>query len=514
MKRFIFELLLLIVTDAVLAVETLNPRIEAGTRDASIYSVDVDIDETVVYIDYSPFFKRNSSPYYPYYGNSVNSLWISINRSIVLTYVDPVTKNTVKLHATELEAEYELAFDKKYYFKDFLSEDGKYYPYIFVYFPPIPAGVDKISIYEDERKSNNSVWWENIHINPLTIGKTSLLTSSIDSIQSLIFKTANKHAGIYEKVGDEGVAYTLAYLKKDNMDYLVFIDSDDKNSIWEIGEVKAELRPTVSPNSFKATWYNRDKSKNTKCTITFDEGLMKILLNENVDTYIKMATNSNDGMPENPDRTLWSGTGFALNNGYIVTNYHVIDQAQNIAIYQFNEDGTKQRYVAIVAATDKTNDIAILKINDTNFKGFGKIPYSIKTGSCEVGESVWALGYPMTNIMGDEIKFTDGKISARSGIDGEKSVYQISVPIQPGNSGGPLFDTNGNVVGITSSGLNRDLKTENVNYAIKISYLRLLIEDTLPPTVISQGTSLQGLTLTSQIKLAKKYVLYIECSSK
>ena len=116
--------------------------------------------------------------------------------------------------------------------------------------------------------------------------------------------------------------------------------------------------------------------------------------------------------------------------------------------------------------------------------------------------------------MGDEIKFTDGKISARSGIDGEKSVYQISVPIQPGNSGGPLFDTNGNVVGITSSGLNRDLKTENVNYAIKISYLRLLIEDTLPPTVISQGTSLQGLTLTSQIKLAKKYVLYIECSSK
>lgn len=75
-----------------------------------------------------------------------------------------------------------------------------------------------------------------------------------------------------------------------------------------------------------------------------------------------------------------------------------------------------------------------------------------------------------------------------------------------------LFDTKGNIVGITSSGLNRDLKTENVNYAIKISCLRLLIEDSLPASTIPQGTALQGQSLTTQIKLAKKYVFYIECS--
>ena len=62
----------------------------------------------------------------------------------------------------------------------------------------------------------------------------------------------------------------------------------------------------------------------------------------------------------------------------------------------------------------------------------------------------------MASIMGKEVKFTYGKISSKSGIQGDVRVYQISVPIQPGNSGGPLFDMDGNVVGITSSGLNRE----------------------------------------------------------
>lgn len=208
----------------------------------------------------------------------------------------------------------------------------------------------------------------------------------------------------------------------------------------------------------------------------------------------------------------WSGTGFALNNGYVVTNFHVVDGAKIIAIRQVREDGVKQSYNASVVATDKTNDIAILKINDASFKGFGGIPYKIKSTTSEVGESVWALGYPMTDIMGDEVKFTDGKISAKSGVDGMTNVYQISVPIQPGNSGGPLFDMNGNIVGITSSGLNRDLQTENVNYAVKISYLKLLVDDTLTASILPQGTALQGQSLTTQIKLAKRFVFFIECT--
>lgn len=254
-----------------------------------------------------------------------------------------------------------------------------------------------------------------------------------------------------------------------------------------------------------------NKTLNSDFYITIDNsGFITTNVTNGEELFLKLYPTAQSQKPRQLEK--WSGSGFALNNGYIVTNYHVADGANSILVYQAKDDGTRNAYKATLVASDKTNDIAILKINDTNFKGFGTIPYKIKTGVCEVGESVWALGFPMTDIMGDEIKFTDGKISARSGVDGMTSVYQISVPIQHGNSGGPLFDTKGNIVGITSSGLNRDLKTENVNYAIKISCLRLLIEDSLPASTIPQGTALQGQSLTTQIKLAKKYVFYIECS--
>ena len=207
----------------------------------------------------------------------------------------------------------------------------------------------------------------------------------------------------------------------------------------------------------------------------------------------------------------WSGTGFALNQGYIVTNYHVVEGANTIKVKGIKGDFNTE-YNAKVITTDKVNDITIIKIEDERFTSFGTIPYKIKKSMSEVGESVWALGYPMTTVMGEEIKFTDGKISSRTGVQGDLSMYQISVPIQPGNSGGPLFDNYGNIVGITSAGLNREeFNSENVNYAIKTSYLYNLLESTLTTSILPQGTAMQGLPLTQKIKEAKNYVFMILC---
>lgn len=210
----------------------------------------------------------------------------------------------------------------------------------------------------------------------------------------------------------------------------------------------------------------------------------------------------------------WSGTGFALNQGYIVTNYHVVEGANTIKVKGIKGDFNAE-YNAKVITTDKVNDIAIIKIEDERFTSFGTIPYKIKKSMSEVGESVWALGYPMTAVMGEEIKFTDGKISSRTGVQGDLSMYQISVPIQPGNSGGPLFDNYGNIVGITSAGLNREeFNSENVNYAIKTSYLYNLLESTLTTSILPQGTAMNGQELTQKIKIAKNFVFCIMCSSK
>ena len=135
------------------------------------------------------------------------------------------------------------------------------------------------------------------------------------------------------------------------------------------------------------------------------------------------------------------------------------------------------------------------------------IPYNLDFKIKDIGSEVFALGYPMADVLGDEIKYTEGSISSKTGIDGDISSYQISVPIQPGNSGGPLFDENGNVVGITSSILNREMfDSENVNYAIKISYLKNLI-DVLPKTIKANNSDvLKKMSKTEKIKELKNFI--------
>ena len=204
----------------------------------------------------------------------------------------------------------------------------------------------------------------------------------------------------------------------------------------------------------------------------------------------------------------WTGTGWALKGGYIVTNFHCVDGAESIVVRGSNN------FNAEVVAVDKVNDLAIIKINDSAFRGFGEIPYSITRKQCELGESVWTLGYPMMEIMGEDVKFTDGRISSKTGFQGELQTYQITVPIQPGNSGGALFNQYGNVVGVTSSGLNKAI-ADNVNYAIKTIYLLNLIESKLSTDILPTGNT-SGLSLTDKIKKIRSYVfpLYFSGSSK
>ena len=199
----------------------------------------------------------------------------------------------------------------------------------------------------------------------------------------------------------------------------------------------------------------------------------------------------------------WTGTGWALKDGYIVTNFHCVDGARNIVV-----KSSKGDYYAKVVVTDESSDLAIIKIDDDAFSGFGEVPYSIERKQCEVGESIWTIGFPMMDIMGEEVKFTDGKISAKTGYMGDLRTYQITVPIQPGNSGGPLFNASGNIVGITSSGLNKQI-ADNVNYAIKTSYLLNLIESALSLDIIPNGTIVKDKVLTEQIQLNKKFVFQL-----
>ncbi|MDA3910535.1 MAG: trypsin-like peptidase domain-containing protein [Bacteroidales bacterium] len=204
-----------------------------------------------------------------------------------------------------------------------------------------------------------------------------------------------------------------------------------------------------------------------------------------------------------------NGTGFFISkDGYIATNYHVIAESSEIEI-EFIRNGQKQNYKAKVIQSDKFNDLAILKVDDMSFSPFSTIPYNFKTSITDVGSNVFALGFPMAlTVMGTEIKFTDGKISSKTGFQGDISTYQMTTPIQPGNSGGPLFDFDGNLIGVNSAKIRADV-ADNVSYAIKSSYLKNLI-DVLPTTLdLPNDKSIMNTTLTEKIKIISDYVVLI-----
>ena len=207
---------------------------------------------------------------------------------------------------------------------------------------------------------------------------------------------------------------------------------------------------------------------------------------------------------------IWTGTGFALNSGYLVTNWHVAEGAQTIYIYGVRGDFTK-KYIADVVAKDETNDLAILKISGNGFPGFGTIPYKVRTTTAEVAEDVWVLGFPMTPIMGDEVKYTDGRINSLTGCLGDASTYQISASVSHGSSGGPVFDNYGNLIGIISSGLDVDV-AQNVFYAIKTSFLKNLVETMRVTNVMPENSQMGNYTKRQdKYKVARNFVFYIEC---
>ncbi len=235
-----------------------------------------------------------------------------------------------------------------------------------------------------------------------------------------------------------------------------------------------------------------------------------IILQDNYSLIKEYPTSSMyNTKPSKQEKRLWTGTGFALGNSYIVTNQHVIDEANTISIKGIKGD-LNNGYSAAVVTVDKANDIAVLKINDTRFNGFGAIPYSVSTRMADVGEDVFVLGFPLTQALGNEIKLTNGIISSRTGYQGDIATYQISAPVQPGNSGGPMFDKKGNVIGIVVAGVPG---AENVGYAIKTSYLSILNESAGLNIKFPSNNTISSFPLAEKVKKVKDFVFYIECSN-
>ena len=320
--------------------------------------------------------------------------------------------------------------------------------------------------------------------------------------------------GIYEKIGDgQSSKYSLAIKKNTNNEYsLIYLKGvlEQYSYKWKEGDLKGKLFKTATPNFYKVEWIMADKSIHENLYISFDKGMMKIVWSENglEEIYLKLYPTSESVLASINPEIIGSGTGFAINNeGYIVTNNHVIENSKLIEVRGINSDFSIA-YKAEVVLRDKNNDLAILKINDSRISSFDSPPFTFKETLSEVGESVFALGYPLRATMGDEVKLTNGIISSRTGFQSDITNYQVSVPVQPGNSGGPLLDSKGNIIAIISA---KHLGAENASYAIKASYLFNLIELSGSNIKMNNINKLSNIDFPSQVKEIRKFVYIIEC---
>ena len=285
---------------------------------------------------------------------------------------------------------------------------------------------------------------------------------------------------------------------------------------WSKGDTRAKFEETAVDGFYNITWYD-DYRKQISDIVEAKAGgaLMSFGDYNMIRLYPKVGSNSNS-QPSNiniqPNQENWQGNGSGIiltKNGHIATNHHVIDGANYIEV-EFKYKGEIKSFSAEVLRSDPVNDLAIIKINDSSFSGLSSILYNFKIRGSQIGEYVFALGYPKAlTMMGSDIKFTDGRISSLNGAMGDVTNYQTSVPIQPGNSGGPLFDENGNLIGINVAKIVAE-DVENVSYSVKTLYLLTLI-DALPSEInLPSSRYLQGKPVTQQIKALEPYVVLIK----
>ncbi len=213
---------------------------------------------------------------------------------------------------------------------------------------------------------------------------------------------------------------------------------------------------------------------------------------------------NNEQPAENIEST---STGFLITpDGFILTACHSVGKTENVEV-TYNQ----KQYTAKVILKDESIDAAVIKIDGND------LPYLPITSSADArtGDTVFTMGYPQVSLQGTEPKFTEGSISSLSGIADNPHYFQISVPVQPGNSGGPLVNKKGEVIGLIVAKLNdvTSLLTsgsvpQNVNYALKSSFVLSFI-DSVPD--LSQKIKIAGTAKDRSVAIerAKKSVVLI-----
>jgi S1-C subfamily serine protease len=198
------------------------------------------------------------------------------------------------------------------------------------------------------------------------------------------------------------------------------------------------------------------------------------------------------------------GTGFMIDGkGYIVTNAHIIRKSKNIVV--INSKGSEYRTKIVKLIPER--DIAVLKIEDDQFKPVGVLPYAIRKSSTEVAEPIYTLGYPRNDVV-----YSEGYLSAKTGFNGDTLTCQLGMSANRGNSGGPVFNKYGEIIGVISA---RETEAAGVAFAIQSRFIFDAIDDLKKDTAyrslkLPVTSSIKSMPRQEQVKKVLDYVYMVK----
>jgi S1-C subfamily serine protease len=319
-------------------------------------------------------------------------------------------------------------------------------------------------------------------------------------------------------------------LSVDQPDKFVIIKSNKRlvHQIWKFGSVKENVE---LPQSFIDSALQVSNEAKRASNAAHSAGKLAIAMKKKYDSLNKTDTSTSfkpkEPKPDKP-RGNSTGTGFLISKmGHAITNAHVVQNCKKITI----GDNANKQVPAELVNTDRNNDLALLKLSTLEMASAESksliqklsivvVPLAsqglLRSEDVNLGEKVLVAGYPFGDLFSNTIKVTSGVVSATRGLGDDSGEFQLDAAVQPGNSGGPIYDSSGNIVGVVVAQLDK-LKMakaigslpENVNFGIKASTVRqFLISSGLPSKKAEQTEEKSTQQLA---EIAKNQALMVMC---